>query len=84
MSATPPEPWTEGLTPGVVAYVRAHLDAQQADADLKRCPADRELEQYAKSAKADATARWEALTEPERETTIGALALAMLARAGLP
>lgn len=80
----PAEPWTAGLSPAVVAYVRAHLDAQQADADLRRCPADRELEQYAHQAKAEATTRWEALTEAEREVTIGALALAMLARAGLP
>jgi hypothetical protein len=78
--SAPTEPWAEGLSPAVEAYVRAHLDAVRADTDLRLCPADRELEQYATQAKAEAKTLWESLTEPERQLTIPALARAMLAR----
>jgi acyl-homoserine lactone acylase PvdQ len=75
------ESWADGLSPAVAAYVRAHLDAVRADTELRLRPADYELEQYATQAKAEAQARWEALTEPERAETIPALARAMLATA---
>jgi hypothetical protein len=79
--SAPLEPWAAGLSPAVAAYVRAHLDAVRADADLRLCPEDYEIEQYATQAKAEAQTRWEALTEPERQLTIPALARAMLATA---